>query len=79
MSKVTYEIVEHDGGWAYRVNGVFSETFTSHDAARQARQYVQQRNKSSRGDTTAIEYGRQARSIGTRNCRRAMTNQRRLR
>jgi HEXXH motif-containing protein len=36
MSKVTYEIVEHDGGWAYRVNGVFSEPFPSHDLARQA-------------------------------------------
>ena len=24
MAKVTYEMVEHDGGWAYRVNGVFS-------------------------------------------------------
>jgi hypothetical protein len=33
MTKVTYEIVEHDGGWAYRVDGVFSETFRSHDAA----------------------------------------------
>ena len=21
MSKITYEIVEHDGGWAYRVDG----------------------------------------------------------
>jgi hypothetical protein len=29
MNKVTYEIVEHDGGWAYRVNGVFSEPFPS--------------------------------------------------
>jgi len=36
MNKVTYEIVEHDGGWAYRVNGVFSETFPSHDLARRA-------------------------------------------
>jgi len=36
MSKITYEIVEHDGGWAYRVNGVFSETFPSHDMARTA-------------------------------------------
>jgi Uncharacterized protein conserved in bacteria (DUF2188) len=36
MTKVTYEIVEHDGGWAYRVNGVFSETFPTHDAARRA-------------------------------------------
>jgi hypothetical protein len=36
MSKVTYEIVEHDGGWAYRVDGVFSETFATHDLARKA-------------------------------------------
>ncbi|MBI1173434.1 DUF2188 domain-containing protein [bacterium] len=33
MSKVIYEIVEHDGGWAYRVGGTFSEPFSSHDAA----------------------------------------------
>ena len=36
MTKVVYHIVEHDGGWAYRVDGVFSETFPSHDAARKA-------------------------------------------
>ena len=36
MSKITYEIVEHDGGWAYRVGAVFSETFPSHDLARKA-------------------------------------------
>ena len=36
MSKVVYEIVEHDGGWAYRASGVFSETFPSRDLARQA-------------------------------------------
>ena len=33
MSHVTYEIVEHDGGWAYKVDGVFSEAFPSHAAA----------------------------------------------
>jgi hypothetical protein len=33
MAEVTYEIVEHDGGWAYKVNGVFSETFPTHAAA----------------------------------------------
>ncbi len=33
MAIVTYEIVEHDGGWAYRVGDVFSETFPSHDDA----------------------------------------------
>jgi len=33
MSRVTYEIVQHDGGWAYKANGVFSEPFPSHDEA----------------------------------------------
>ncbi|MES2752120.1 MAG: DUF2188 domain-containing protein [Pseudomonadota bacterium] len=36
MTKVVYEVVEHDGGWAYKFNNVFSETFPSHDAARAA-------------------------------------------
>ena len=27
MAKVTYAIVEHDGGWAYKVDGTFSETY----------------------------------------------------
>ncbi len=36
MSKLTYRIVEHDGGWAYQADGVFSETFPTHDAARAA-------------------------------------------
>ena len=29
MTKITYTIVEHDGGWAYRVDGTFSEAFAS--------------------------------------------------
>jgi len=33
MSHVTYKIVEHDGGWAYTVDGVFSEPFATHAAA----------------------------------------------
>ena len=36
MAHVTYRIVEHDGGWAYRVGGTFSETFPDHDSARAA-------------------------------------------
>jgi hypothetical protein len=36
MAEVTYEIVEHDGGWAYKVDGVFSEPFPSHAAALKA-------------------------------------------
>ncbi len=34
--KIIYKIVEHDGGWAYQADGVFSETFPSHDMARKA-------------------------------------------
>jgi hypothetical protein len=35
-TKVTYEVVEHDGGWAYRAKGVFSETFPIHALAHEA-------------------------------------------
>jgi hypothetical protein len=55
MTKVTYEIVEHDGGWAYRVDGVFSETFPSHDAARRAAERAA-REQLVPGETTPIEY-----------------------
>ena len=36
MSHVTYRIVEHDGGWAYKVGDTFSETFPTHDDAKAA-------------------------------------------
>jgi hypothetical protein len=36
MTQVTYRIVEHDGGWAYKLGDTFSETFQSHDVARAA-------------------------------------------
>ena len=36
MAKIVYRITEHDGGWAYQVDGVFSETFPSHDMAHMA-------------------------------------------
>jgi hypothetical protein len=52
---VTYEIVEHDGGWAYRVDGTYSETFPSHDAAARAAHRAA-REQERPGDTTGIEY-----------------------
>jgi uncharacterized protein DUF2188 len=55
MSKITYEIVEHDGGWAYRVNGVFSETFPSHDQARKAAERAA-REQVVPGNTTGISW-----------------------
>ena len=33
MARVTYAIVEHDGGWAYRVGTTFSETYATREAA----------------------------------------------
>ena len=33
MAKIVYQIVEHDGGWAYKSGGVYSEPFSSHEAA----------------------------------------------
>jgi hypothetical protein len=42
MSHVSYMVVEHDGGWAYKVRDVFSETFATraeaHTAAARAAQ-----------------------------------------
>jgi hypothetical protein len=36
MTKAHYEIVEHDGGWAYRMQGTYSERFPSKAAAEAA-------------------------------------------
>jgi hypothetical protein len=55
MAKITYEIVEHDGGWAYRMNGAYSETFASHDSARQAAERVA-KEQVVPGETTGIVY-----------------------
>jgi hypothetical protein len=33
MPTITYTVVQHDGGWAYKQGDVFSETFRTHDAA----------------------------------------------
>jgi len=55
MTKIIYEIVEHDGGWAYRVDGVFSETYPSHDAARQAAERAA-KEQVLPGEATGISY-----------------------
>ena len=55
MSEVTYEIVEHDGGWAYKVGGVFSEPFPTHAAALKAAQAAAVEQKTP-GQTEEIEY-----------------------
>jgi hypothetical protein len=55
MSEVTYEIVEHDGGWAYKVDGVFSEPYPTHAAALMAATAAAAEQKVP-GDTEIIEF-----------------------
>ena len=55
MTKVIYEIFEHDGGWAHKAGGVYSETFRSHDQARSAAESAAQRQRLG-GATTGITY-----------------------
>jgi hypothetical protein len=55
MPEVTYEIVEHDGGWAYKVGGAFSEPFPSHADALAAAQNAAAEQKVP-GHTEVIEY-----------------------
>jgi hypothetical protein len=52
---VTYQVVQHDGGWAYKVGAVFSETFPTHQLAHEAAVSAARRQQVG-GDTTAIEY-----------------------
>jgi hypothetical protein len=55
MTELRYEIVEHDGGWAYRVGDVLSETFASHAEALAAAQSAAARQELP-GETTDIEF-----------------------
>jgi hypothetical protein len=55
MSHLTYKIVQHDGGWAYQADGVFSETFPSHDAAKAAATRAAGEQRVS-GDTVGITW-----------------------
>ncbi|MGO8799556.1 MAG: DUF2188 domain-containing protein [Roseiarcus sp.] len=55
MSHVTYEVVEHDGGWAYKVGEVFSESFATKALARAAARRAA-REQETPGETAPIEY-----------------------
>ena len=55
MSHITYKIVQHDGGWAYTVNGVYSEAFASHASALAAARHAAAEQRTP-GRTEVIEY-----------------------
>ena len=55
MAHVTYEVVEHDGGWAYKLGDVFSEAFANRAAALAAARRVA-REQHVPGNSAYIEY-----------------------
>lgn len=52
---VTYHVGQHDGGFAYRLDDVWSETFPDHDAALEAAKDAARRQQIG-GDTVEISY-----------------------
>jgi hypothetical protein len=55
MAKAHYEIVEHDGGWAYRLGDTYSETFPTKAAAEAAAQRAAAEQKVP-GESEDIEF-----------------------
>ena len=56
MGTVKYEIVEHDSGWAYRVDGTYSETFRNRDLAlAAAKRAAAEQQQVGRSETIAYE------------------------
>lgn len=51
---LTYHVAEHDGGYAYRVNDVWSEPFPDHDMALAAAKAAAQRQQLGGDDTEII-------------------------
>lgn len=55
MADLHYHVVEHMGGWAYRLGDSFSETFDTRDEAFQAAKAAAA-HQHAPGDDTAILY-----------------------
>jgi hypothetical protein len=55
MTKLVYQIVRHEDGWAYQVRGTFSETFPTHEAALAAARTAAGEQRVP-GETVGIQY-----------------------
>lgn len=55
MARIHYRIVQHDGGWAYKLGDVFSEPYPSKTAAMTAARRVAAEQHVP-GDPALIEY-----------------------
>lgn len=55
MTSIHYRIVEHDGGWTYKLGDVFAETFATHvDALAAARAVAEEQQQG--GETVPISW-----------------------
>jgi hypothetical protein len=55
MAHITYKIVRHEDGWAYTVDGAFSESFPTHSGALEAARRAAGEQRVP-GQTEGIEY-----------------------
>jgi hypothetical protein len=55
MTKIVYEIIKHDGGWAFKLGDTISQSFTSHDAAYNAAKRVAM-EQTRPGETVGISW-----------------------
>ena len=55
MTHITYHIVEHEDGWAYKLGDVFSERFVTRDDAMEAARRVAAEQRVP-GESTIISY-----------------------
>ena len=55
MAEIHYVVVEHDGGWAYKLGDVYSETFRTREDAHMAAEIAAAEQKR-RGEDGVIEY-----------------------
>ena len=55
MAHVTYRIVAHDGGFAYRVGDTISETYPTRERAHKAAESAASEQRAP-GNTTAIQF-----------------------
>jgi hypothetical protein len=55
MATIHYRVTPHDGGWAYTLDGVFSESFPARELALRAAKLVAAEQHVP-GNTTYIEY-----------------------
>ncbi|MBI1182059.1 MAG: hypothetical protein GC201_16055 [Alphaproteobacteria bacterium] len=55
MTDLTYKIIRHEGGWAYKVGDAISECYPSHDEAMGAAKAAAARQELP-GENTVIEW-----------------------